>query len=146
MSILMDLLPLIGGGVFGAAVKLFSMSMQNKADTHKQLIGALQAQQGAYTSVNTHAAENKGFAWTRRIIALSITFVVVVLAFWGGDRTVNVMQELTTGGSYLFGLIDTRQTTQEWIQLNGAVVLPAIVPSFKVIIGAYFGASIAGSR
>lgn len=146
MSILMDLLPLIGGGIFGAAIKLISISMQIKAEERKYTLQALGAQNNAYMGMNEHASKNKGFAWTRRIIALSITAVVVGLAFMMPSYTTNVMQEITTGGSYLFGLIDTRQTTQEWTQLDGAVVLPAIVPSFKVIIGAYFGASIAERR
>lgn len=141
---LTELLPLIGGGIFGALVKLLSMGMQNKADERKAMFDAFSARQGAIESVNTHASTNTAFAFTRRIIALSITFVIVLVAVFPLMQPVNVLQEIQTGGSYLFGLIDTTQIKQEWVQLRGSVVLPVIIPSFQAIIGAYFGASIAG--
>jgi hypothetical protein len=143
---LTELLPLIGGGVFGAIVKLLSIGMQNKADERKAMFSAFQAQQGSIDSANTQAATNSGFAFTRRIIALSITAIIVLVAVFPLMQPVNVLQEIQTGGSYLFGLVDTRETVQEWVQLHGSVVLPVVIPSFQAIIGAYFGASIAGGR
>ena len=143
---LTELLPLIGGGIFGALVKLLSMGMQNKADERKAMFDAFKAQQGSIDSANNIAVTNSSFAFTRRIIALSITAVIVFLAVAPIMQPVNVLQEIQTGGSYLFGLIDTTQVTQEWVQLHGSVVLPVIIPSFQAIIGAYFGASIAGGR
>jgi hypothetical protein len=141
---LTELLPLIGGGLFGAIVRLLSMGMQNKADERKWMFQAFQAQQGSIDSANTHAKENSGFAFTRRIIALSITAIIVLVAVFPVTQPVNVLQEIQTGGSYLFGLIDTTQIKQQWVQLEGSVVLPVVIPSFQAIVGAYFGASIAG--
>ena len=141
-----EILPLVGGGLFGAIIKLISMGMQNKADERKAMFQAFSAQQGAAMEVNKLAVTNSGFAFTRRIIALSVTAVVVILAILPVMQPVNVLQEIQVGSSYLFGLIDTRSTVQEWVQLEGSVVLPVIIPSFQAIIGAYFGASIAGSR
>jgi hypothetical protein len=141
---LTEILPLIGGGIFGAVVKLLSMGMQNKADERKAMFDAFSARQGAIDKVNEVAASNSYFAFTRRIIALSITSVIVLLALFPIVQPINVLQEVQTGGSYLFGLIDTTQIEQKWVQLQGSVVLPVIVPSFQAIIGAYFGASIAG--
>ena len=141
---LTEILPLIGGGIFGAVVKLLSMGMQNKAEERKEMFQAFAARQGAIDKVNEQAASNSYFAFTRRVIALSITAVIVLLALMPIAQPVNVLQEIQTGGSYLFGLIDTTQITQKWVQLEGSVVLPVIVPSFQAIIGAYFGASIAG--
>jgi hypothetical protein len=141
---LTEILPLIGGGIFGAVVKLLSMGMQNKADERKAMFDAFSARQGAIDKVNEVAASNSYFAFTRRIIALSITSVIVLLALFPIVQPINVLQEVQTGGSYLFGLIDTTQIEQKWVQLQGSVVLPVIIPSFQAIIGAYFGASIAG--
>lgn len=143
---LTEILPLVGGGLFGAIIKLISMGMQNKADERKAMFQAFSAQQGAVMEVNKLAVTNSGFAFTRRIIALSVTAVVVILAILPVMQPVNVLQEIQSGSTYLFGLIDTRKTVQEWVQLEGSVVLPVIIPSFQAIIGAYFGASIAGSR
>lgn len=141
---LTEILPLIGGGIFGAIVKLFSMSMQNKAEERKATLDALSARQDNINQVNKVASNNNYFAFTRRVIALSITSVIVLLALFPIVQPINVLQEVQTGGSYLFGLIDTTQIEQEWVQLQGSVVLPVIIPSFQAIIGAYFGASIAG--
>lgn len=141
-----DIIPLIGGGIFGAVVKLLSVGMQNKADERKYMFQAFSAQQQSINSANDNASVNKGFAFTRRIIALSITAIIVVVAIAPITQPINVLQEIQTGSQYLFGLIDTRQITQEWVQLKGSVVLPVIIPSFQAIIGAYFGASIAGGR
>lgn len=141
---LTELLPLIGGGLFGAIVKLLSMGMQNKADERKAMFDAFKAQQGSIDSANNLAVTNNGFAFTRRIIALSITAIIVLVAVAPIMQPVNVLQEIQTGGSYLFGLIDTTNIKQEWVQLHGSVVLPVVIPSFQAIVGAYFGASIAG--
>jgi len=54
------------------------------------------------------------------------------------------LRQTYTGKGVLFGLIDTTQVEEKWVQLQGSVVLPVIIPSFQAIIGAYFGASIAG--
>jgi len=141
---LTEILPLVGGGIFGAVVKLLSMGMQNKAEERKEMFQAFAARQGAIDKVNEVASTNSYFAFTRRVIALSITAVIVLLALMPLAQPVNVLQEIQTGGSYLFGLIDTTQIEQKWVQLEGSVVLPVIIPSFQAIIGAYFGASIAG--
>jgi hypothetical protein len=141
---LTELLPLIGGGIFGAVVKLLSMGMQNKAEERKAMFDAFSARQGAIDKVNEVASTNSYFAFTRRVIALSITSVIVLLALFPIVQPINVLQEVQTGGSYLFGLIDTTQVEEKWVQLQGSVVLPVIIPSFQAIIGAYFGASIAG--
>ena len=141
---LTELLPLIGGGLFGAIVKLISIGMQNKADERKEMFQAFRAQQGSIDSANKQAETNSGFAFTRRIIALSITAIIVLVAVAPIMQPVNVLQEIQTGGSYLFGLIDTTNVKQEWVQLHGSVVLPVVIPSFQAIVGAYFGASIAG--
>lgn len=139
-----EILPLVGGGIFGAVVKLLSMGMQNKAEERKAMFDAFAARQGAIDKVNDTASTNSYFAFTRRVIALSVTAVIVLLALFPIVQPINVLQEVQTGGSYLFGLIDTTQVEQKWVQLQGSVVLPVIIPSFQAIIGAYFGASIAG--
>ena len=141
---LTELLPLIGGGLFGAIVKLISMGMQNKAEERKEMFQAFKAQQGSIDSANKMSETNSGFAFTRRVIALSITAIIVLVAVAPIMQPVNVLQEIQTGGSYLFGLIDTTNIKQEWVQLHGSVVLPVVIPSFQAIVGAYFGASIAG--
>lgn len=141
-----ELLPMIGGGVFGAVVKLISMSMNARRDERIGVIEALKAQSGAHNLANVHASKSNGFAITRRIIALSITGVVVYLSINASGDGVYVMEEIKTGGEYFFGLIDTTNVKQVWTKLEGAASLPVVTSSFQAIVGAYFGASIAGSK
>lgn len=141
-----EILPLVGGGIFGAVVKLISLSMQMRSEERRSMFDAFAARQGAINDVNKHAEQNSGFSFTRRVIAITITAIVAILAIHPMVLPVNVLTEIQTGGSYLFGLIDTRKVVQEWVQLNGSVLLPVVMPSFQAIVGAYFGASIAGKR
>jgi len=143
---LLELLPLVCGGVFGAVTKLFSMGMQNRRDERLGVIEALKAQAGANQAANDMALKSNGFAITRRIIALSITGLVVILSLNLTGEGIFVMEEIKTGGSYLFGIIDTTNIKQVWTKLEGAVALPVVLGSFQAIVGCYFGASIAGSK
>lgn len=143
---MMELIPLIGGGLFGAIVKLISISMQNKADAHKRTMEAFKARDQQIQHINETATTNSGFAFTRRTIALAITSIIVVVALVPYDQGINVVTEVKTGGSYLFGLIDTTKTEQVWTTLKGLVILPVVSSSFQAIVGAYFGASIASNK
>lgn len=144
---LTDLIPMIGGGVFGAAVKLFSLSMENKRRQQEMIIQMNQKRQDAINDVNTVASNNGFFAWTRRVLALSVTLMIAALIFLpylNPNIPVNIMTTATEGGSYLFGLVDTKVTHEVWIQLKGIVFHPVVGDAFLSVIGAYFGASIAG--
>ena len=141
-----ELLPLIGGGLFGSITKLISMSMESKREERAGVIEALKAQAGVYNSTNQRAEQSSGFAFTRRVIALVVTFLVVYLSINASGEGVYVMETIRDGGNYLFGLIDTSSTRNVWTKLDGAVSMPVVTSSFQVIVGAYFGASIASSR
>lgn len=144
---LMDLIPLVGGGIFGAGVKLFSLSMENKRNQTEMLIKMNQKRQEAVNDVNEMAANNGFFAWTRRVLAISVTLMIaslIFLPYLNPNIPVNIMTTSTEGGSYLFGLIDTKVTQEVWIQLKGIVFHPVVGDAFLSVIGAYFGASIAG--
>lgn len=143
---LLELLPLIGGGIFGAVVKLISISMENKRNQNEMLINLHKVQQDAHNDANDHAANNQWFAWTRRALALAVTAMLaslIFLPFLDPTIPVNIMTEVTHGGSYLFGLIDTKVTEEVWLQLQGIVFHPVVGDAFLAIIGAYFGSSIA---
>jgi len=57
-----------------------------------------------------------------------------------------VMTEVKSGGSYLFGLIDTTKTTEVLTELKGAVVYQDIRIAMHIILGAYIGQSLATVR
>jgi len=143
MELLTDLLPLVGGGVFGAVIRLWSNSQQAKADAHKRTMDVLVANQGGIQTANEMAEKSSGFSWTRRFIVVAVTSVVVG-AFWS-STPITVATTVVEGGSYLFGLIDTTTENIVYQTLEeGKVVLPVIIPSFQAIIGTYMGSSIVG--
>lgn len=144
-----ELIPLIGGGIFGAVVKLFAMSMENKKRQNEMLISTIQAKSKTVAEVNEVAANNPFFAWTRRVIALSLTAMIgalIFLPYLNPNIPVNVIANATEGGSYLFGLIDTKVTQQTWIQLKGVVFHPVVGDAFLAVIGCYFGQSAASAK
>lgn len=145
MSSLMGFIPELAGGLFGAVVTLWSQSMKDKAEQHGQLIETLKVHSGIQSDRNKVASSNAGFSWTRRVIALSVTSVVVG-AFWYSGTNIVVPREVTEGGSYLFGVIDTTVTNVKYEAIEGSLILPELITSFRVIIGAYFGSSIASRR
>jgi len=149
METLIQLLPLIGGGVFGAVTKLISMKAQNKKEEQQMMMALLSKQKEAISEVNNLAVKNQGFSFARRTIAFSITAIIVIIAIiplFVETFPINVLEKVTTGGEYIFGLIDTRETHETWVKLKGAVLVKEVGLSFQAIIGAYFGASIAGSK
>lgn len=141
MDILMNLMPLIGGGIFGAILKLLGNAQQAKADYNKNMFKAIAGDRKERSEIR----ENKsvGFAWTRRFIVIAVTSVIVG-AFWTtGNITIPV--EVIEGSQYLFGLIDTRVTsTVMQVVEGGRVVLPVLIPTFQAIIGLYIGSSTVG--
>lgn len=141
-DMLVTLLPLIGGGVFGAVLKLMSNSQQIRGDYNRDMFKAFTAQQGSVNSANDMARSSVGFAWTRRFIVVAVTSVIVA-SFWMSP--VNVPIEVTSGASYLFGLIDTTITNTTFVPLEGHTVLPVIMPTFQAIVGLYMGSSIVGT-
>lgn len=144
-----SLLPLIGGGIFGAVIKLISLSMQMKNEEHKMLLETLKLQNGMIREVNEIANTNNGFAWTRRFIVIMITLIIAAAFFlpaFNPELAINIQQQVQTGGQFLFGLIDTTEVKQEWVKLQGSIILPEVGYTFQAIIGTYFGASIANRR
>lgn len=138
-------IPELAGGIFGAVTTLWSQSMKDRANQVSELIATLKVHAGITEKRNEMADRNAGFAWTRRVIALAVTSVVVG-AFWFNGGDIVIPKEVTEGGKYLFGLIDTTVTNINYEPVKGSLILPELLVSFRVIIGAYFGSSIASRR
>ncbi len=136
-----DLIPLIGGGIFGAVIKLWSLSQQDKAEERKYNIMAHAKNVEVFQNNNKVALRDKGFAWTRRFIVLCVMSIIVG-AFWLGEA-INVPVQVTEGAKYLFGLIDTTSVNTVYQKLSGYVVLPEVLMMAKALVGTYFGQSIA---
>lgn len=145
MSTLIELLPMICGGIFGAVVKLISINMENKRIQQEMIINLSQKRQDNINKVNEMANDNHWFAITRRIIALMLTLMVGFVVFApiiDPNMPIFSQETVTEGGKYLFGLIDTTKSKIVWTELKGFVMHPVVVDTFQVVVGTYFGASI----
>ena len=143
LEVLTTLLPAVGGGVFGALIKMWSMAQADKAEQQKLLYETLKMQFAQNNALNEHSNTNKAFNITRTLIALVVTSVLVG-AFWiGGEVSIPVTSQ--EGGSYLWGLWDTTKEVTQYVTVD-RVVLKDVLVSFQFIIGTYFGASVADRK
>ena len=90
-----------------------------------------------------HGLKDKGFAWTRRIIALISVFAIVVLpkmvAVFYPDVDVTVGYTNWRPGFWFF---KEGREVFEWITFQGVVITQLDTNLVSAIIGMYFGGSL----
>tara|TARA_A100000172_G_C2992739_1_gene93419 strand:- start:73 stop:429 length:357 start_codon:yes stop_codon:yes gene_type:complete len=115
--------------------------MKAKQDEQKMLITRGEFQLKAVDAARN--VENVGFQWTRRIIALSSIFAIVILpklvAVYYPDVDVTVGYTLFKPGFLFF--TDGREVF-EWITFQGLVITQLDTNLVSAIIGMYFGGSL----
>jgi hypothetical protein len=115
--------------------------MKAKQDEQKMLITRGEFQLKAVDAARN--VDNAGFQWTRRIIALSSIFAIVILpklvAVYYPDVDVTVGYTLFHPGFLFF--TDGREVF-EWITFQGLVITQLDTNLVSAIIGMYFGGSL----
>ena len=94
----LELITMLGSGLMGGVMSMWSQSMKAKQDAFQRAIDGLSAQSEATDLARRY--ENKGFQMTRRIIALTAVVAIivwpkVVSVFWP-DIQVTVGTQLGT--------------------------------------------------
>ncbi|MDB9962829.1 hypothetical protein OAD41_00195 [bacterium] len=121
--------------ILGAVMSIWGQSNKNKAEHQKALVGAV-------SQAREHGKTDVHFAWTRRIIALSAVFSIIVLpklvAVWYPDVSVIVGYTEVQGG--LFDWIFNTQEAVRWVSASGFVITPLDTHIVSAIVGLYFGA------
>ena len=132
---------MLGSTVLGGVMSVWAESRKAKQDQQKLLIT-----RGEFEMKAIKAARNvkdKGFQWTRRIIALSSVFAIVILpklvAVYYPDVDVTVGYTNFQPG-FLF-LTEGREIF-EWITFQGLVITQLDTNLVSAIIGMYFGGSL----
>lgn len=129
-----EVLTMAGGAAMGGLFKFMDQAQKNKAEQMKMMMADRQQKadirnadrESASKSADAAAARvgNDPFAkMTRRIFVLSMVGMgawAMLAGLTGLDIIVPVTQE--TGGSYLFGIIDTTKTVTEYLRFENAVV------------------------
>ena len=142
----LELVTMLGSTVLGGVMSMWGQSMKAKQQQNEML---LQRANFAATQVNTareHGAKDTHFAWTRRLIALSSVFAIIVLpklvAVWYPEVSVIVgYSEIQKG--FLSGIFGGETEVVKWQAARGFVITPLDTHIVSAIVGLYFGAGFA---
>jgi len=140
LGIPFELVTLLGSGVMGGVMSLWSQSIKAKTAQHTMAIEALKAQAGAVDQARRY--NNSGFQFTRRAIALSAVFAVIV---WPKLVPVFWPEMIVTIGYTSFSpgfLFFDGSSSVVWQEAKGLVLTPLDTHLMSAIIGLYFGASV----
>jgi len=131
----LELITMLFSTILGGVMSIWGQSNKNKAEHQKALVGAV-------SQAREHGKTDVHFAWTRRIIALSAVFSIIVLpklvAVWYPEVSVVVGYTEMHGGlwNWLFGT----QEAIQWKSAYGFVITPLDTHIVSAIVGLYFGA------
>ncbi len=111
---------------------------------HQALLEKVGIQQKGYEEARQQATP--AMAWTRRTIALTATFSVILLpklaAILTGTTVVVGWTEMTSGFLFFTDGVETIR----WYAMEGLVITPLDTHLMSAIAGLYFGGSIANGR
>ena len=140
-----ELVTLIGTTIIASIIKLLAQKMENAKANHQMMMQAFAAQAAERKEIRE--STNVRFQWTRRTIALSAVFSIVVLpklaAVFYPDMAVTVGWTETTGGLWPFIGEGNKLV---WNVAQGLVITPLDTHLMSAIAGLYFGGSLAGHR
>ena len=131
----LELITMLFSTVLGGVMSIWGQSNKNKAEQQKLLIAGQQ-------EAREHGKTDVHFAWTRRIIALSAVFSIIVLPKVAAllYPEVNVIVGYTEmQGGFLNWLFGTTEAI-EWKYAQGFVITPLDTHIVSAIVGLYFGA------
>ncbi len=136
----LELITMLGSGLMGGVMTLWSQSMKAKQEAFQRAIDGLAAQSKATDMARRY--ENRGFQITRRIIALTAVGAIVVwpkivAVFWPEILVTIGYTQWTPGFLFLTEGVETIH----WEAVQGLVITPLDTHLLSAIIGLYFGAS-----
>ena len=135
-----EIITMLASTVLGGVMSVWSESRKAKAEAQKLLITRGEFEMKARKAARD--VKDKGFQWTRRIIALTSVFAIVLLpklvAVYYPDVTVTVGYTQWNPG----GLFRSGREVFDWITFQGLVITQLDTNLVSAIIGMYFGGSL----
>ena len=136
------MITMLGSTVLGGVMSLWSQSIKAKQAEQKMLLARANVQQKGFKEAREYA--NVGFQWTRRIIALTAVFAIVLLP--------KLMPIFQPDVSVIVGYLEFKpaffflpeKEIMKWVTLssNSLVITPLDTNLVAAIIGLYFGGSL----
>lgn len=141
MSIPTELLTLMATSSFSAIMKLMGMAADSRRYERLYVLQALNASSSIIDEARRY--ENRGFQWTRRIIALCAVFFIIafpkiVPLLKTGVTVYYGYPQASRGFLWFFQSIEKIQ----WVQMQGIGITPLDTHLLSAIIGLYFGGSL----
>ena len=138
-----EIITMLGSTLLSSLLSIWSQSRKAKTEEQKLLITRGEFEIKARQQSLSHGLKDKGFAWTRRIIALTAIFAIVLLpklvAVFYPDVDVTVGYTNWRPGFMFFR--EGREVF-EWITFQGLVITQLDTNLVSAIIGMYFGGSL----
>ena len=136
-----EIITMLGSTLLSGFLKVWSASRKAKEEQQKLLIARGKIQLQAIETARNY--DNKGFQWTRRIIALVSVFAIVLLpklvAVYYPDVDVTVGYTNWRPGFMFFR--EGREIF-EWVTFQGLVITQLDTNLVAAVIGMYFGGSL----
>jgi hypothetical protein len=137
----LELVTMLGSGLMSGVMTLWSQSLKAKAEQHSRLMEKVGVHNAAVESARKYNAP--GFQFTRRLIALSAVFSIIVLP----KLAAVLMPELPVLVGYTewnpgFWFFTEGVDQVKWMAFEGLVITPLDTHLMSAIIGLYFGASV----
>ena len=137
-----EMITMLGSTVLGGVMSIWSQSIKAKQAEQKMLLARADVQQKGFKEAREYATE--GFQWTRRIIALTAVFAIVLLP--------KLMPIFQPDVSVIVGYLEFKpgffflpeKEIMKWVTLssNSVVITPLDTNLVAAIIGLYFGGSL----
>jgi len=142
-----EIITMLASTVLGGLMSVWAESRKAKAENQKLLIARGEFEMKAKEQSIEAGLKDKGFAWTRRIIALTSVFAIVVfpkiVAVYYPDVSVTIGYTNWNPGFMFFR--EGREVF-EWITFQGLVITQLDTNLVSAIIGMYFGGSLAKGK
>jgi len=138
----LELLTMLFSTVLGGVMSIWGQSIKARQAQNEMLMQRAEFNRSAVADARDAGKKDTHFAWTRRLIALSAVFSIIVLpklvAVWYPEVGVYVGYTEATGGfmNWLFGPAEAIK----WKYAQGFVITPLDTHIVSAIVGLYFGA------
>jgi len=138
----LELITMLGSTVLGGVMSIWGQSIKAKQENNKMLMERANFNAEQVNLARTAGQTDKHFAWTRRLIALSAVFAIIVLpklvaVFY---PEINVIVGYTEVEGGIINWILGGNETVRWQAASGFVITPLDTHIVSAIVGLYFGA------